>query len=268
MKTCLTIAGSDSIGGAGIQADIKTMTALGVYGMTVIASLTAQNTTGVKSIIDVSQDFLRDQFDMVINDIFPDAVKTGCISSPILIKEVAYNIKKYKLKNIVVDPVIFSKSGVKLIKDEAIDVMKEELLPLANIITPNILELEILSGSKIKDIDGMISASKNIYEKIGCSVLCKGGHGINDGSDLLYNEKGLKWFKTKKIETNNLHGTGCTLSSAIASFIALGFSLEDSISKAKIYLTECLKNAQKLGKGFGPVNHCYKIIDNKLFDNL
>lgn len=259
MKTCLTIAGSDSIGGAGIQADIKTMTALGVYGMTAIASLTAQNTTGVKNIIEVSKEFLSDQLDMIINDIFPDSVKTGCISSPELILEVVQKIKKYKLKNIVVDPVIFSKSGVKLIKDEAIITMKNELLSLANLITPNILELEILSESKIKSNEDMISASKKIYEKYGCNILCKGGHGINDGEDLLYNEKGIKWFKTKKIETTNLHGTGCTLSSAISSFLALGFSMEDSIYKAKEFLTGCLENAVKLGKGFGPVNHCYKI---------
>ena len=263
MKTCLTIAGSDSIGGAGIQADIKTMTALGVYGMTAIASLTAQNTTGVKNIIEVSKEFLSDQLEMIINDIFPYAVKTGCISSPELIKEVVEKIKKYQLKNIVVDPVIFSKSGVKLIKDQVIETMKNELLSLANLITPNILELEILSENKIKNIDDMISASKKIYEKYGCSVLCKGGHGVNDGEDLLYNEKGIKWFKTKKIETNNLHGTGCTLSSAIASFLALGFSMEDSISKAKEYLTGCLENAIKLGKGFGPVNHCFRILKNK-----
>ena len=263
MKTCLTIAGSDSIGGAGIQADIKTMTALGVYGMTAIAALTAQNTTGVKSIIEVTKEFLGEQLDMIINDIFPDAVKTGCISSPILIKEVVDKIKQYKLKNIVVDPVIYSKSGVKLIKDEAVVIMKKELLPLSDLITPNILELEILSDTKIKGIDDMISASKKIFEEFGCSVLCKGGHGINDGEDLLYNKNGVKWYKTKKIETNNLHGTGCTLSSAIASFLALGFSLEESISKAKEYLTKCLEYAVKLGKGFGPVNHCYKILGNK-----
>jgi hydroxymethylpyrimidine/phosphomethylpyrimidine kinase len=263
MKTCLTIAGSDSIGGAGIQADIKTMTALGVYGMTAIASLTAQNTTGVKSIIEVTKEFLGEQLDMIINDIFPDAVKTGCISSPILIKEVVDKIKQYKLKNIVVDPVIYSKSGVKLIKDEAVVIMKKELLPLSDLITPNILELEILSDTKIKGIDDMISASKKIFEEFGCAVLCKGGHGINDGEDLLYNKNGVKWYKTKKIETNNLHGTGCTLSSAIASFLALGFSLEESISKAKEYLTKCLEYAVKLGKGFGPVNHCYKILGNK-----
>ena len=263
MKTCLTIAGSDSIGGAGIQADIKTMTALGVYGMTAIAALTAQNTTGVKSIIEVTKELLGEQLDMIINDIFPDAVKTGCISSPILIKEDVDKIKQYKLKNIVVDPVIYSKSGVKLIKDEAVVIMKKELLPLSDLITPNILELEILSDTKIKGIDDMISASKKVFEEFGCAVLCKGGHGINDGEDLLYNKNGVKWYKTKKIETNNLHGTGCTLSSAIASFLALGFSLEESISKAKEYLTKCLEYAVKLGKGFGPVNHCYKILGNK-----
>ena len=174
MKTCLTIAGSDSIGGAGIQADIKTMTALGVYGMIAIESLTSQNTTGVKSIIDISKEFLGEQLDMIITDIFLDAVKTGCISSPILIKEVVNKIKKYKLKNIVVDPVIYSKSGIKLIQDDAINVMKKELLPLSNIITPNILELEILSDTKIKGVNDMISASKKIFDEIGCNVLCKG----------------------------------------------------------------------------------------------
>lgn len=263
MKSCLSIAGSDSVGGAGIQADIKTMTALGVYGMTAIASLTAQNTTGVNSIIEVSRDFLADQLEMIINDIFPDAVKTGCISSPTLIMEVVQKIKKYKLKNIVVDPVIYSKSGVKLIKDKAIDIMKKELLSLSNLITPNILELEIISDTKIKNIDDIISASKKTYEKYGCAVLCKGGHGINDGEDFLYNENGIKWFKTKKIETNNLHGTGCTLSSGIASYLALGFTMEESIWKAKEFLTGCLENAVKLGKGFGPVNHCFKILKNE-----
>ena len=254
MKTCLTIAGSDSIGGAGIQADIKTMTALGVYGMTAIASLTAQNTTGVKSIIGVSKEFLSDQLDMIMTDIFPDAVKTGCISSPELIDEVVEKIEKYKLKNIVVDPVIFSKSGVKLIKDEAITEMKNKLLGLANLITPNILELEIISEKKIKN--------KDDYEKYGCAVLCKGGHGINDGQDLLYNEKGIKWFKTKNIETTNLHGTGCTLSSAIASYLALNFNMEEAILKAKEYITGCLENSVKMGKGFGPLNHCF-LINNK-----
>ena len=164
MKTCLTIAGSDSIGGAGIQADIKTMTALGVYGMTAITSLTAQNTTGVKNIIEVSKEFLSDQLDMIINDIYPNAVKTGCISSPLLIIEVVDKIKKYNLKNIIVDPVIFSFFFFKLIQYESIFELKKELISLSNLITPNILEIEIISDSKIENIDDMISASKKNYE--------------------------------------------------------------------------------------------------------
>ncbi|WP_296324440.1 bifunctional hydroxymethylpyrimidine kinase/phosphomethylpyrimidine kinase [Treponema sp. UBA3813] len=271
MKTALTIAGSDSCGGAGIQADIKTMTMNGVYAMSAVTALTAQNTTGVTGIQEVSPDFLQKQIEAVVTDIFPDAVKTGMVASVGLIQTIASSIKKFSLKNIVVDPVMVATSGAKLISDEAIESLKKELLPLATVITPNIPETEVLlegnslsgldsKGLKITSEKEMEEAAQKIHEKFGCSVLVKGGHNVNDASDFLYgkNENGeviAKWFKGRRINNPNTHGTGCTLSSAIAANLAKGESLENAVSKAKEYISGALEAGLDLGKGSGPLMH-------------
>ncbi|WP_288604967.1 bifunctional hydroxymethylpyrimidine kinase/phosphomethylpyrimidine kinase [uncultured Treponema sp.] len=259
MKTALTIAGSDSSGGAGIQADIKTMTANGVYAMSAVTALTAQNTTGVKSILESTPEFLKDQLDCVFTDIFPDAVKTGMVSSVPLIKVIADRLKFYNAKNIVIDPVMVSTSGFKLISDDAVKTLCEELFPLATVITPNIPEAEILCGKKISSEEQMEEAAKSISEKFNVAVLLKGGHNLNDANDLLFQAGKAKWFKGKKINNSNTHGTGCTLSSAIASNLAKGKNLEISVEKAKDYISGCLGAMLDLGKGSGPMNHAFKI---------
>ncbi|MBP5530187.1 MAG: bifunctional hydroxymethylpyrimidine kinase/phosphomethylpyrimidine kinase [Lachnospiraceae bacterium] len=260
MNTALTIAGSDSCGGAGIQADIKTITANGVYAMSAITALTAQNTTGVTGIMEVTPEFLSLQLEAVFTDIYPDAVKTGMVSSGELIKTISKTLKKYNAKNIVVDPVMVATSGAKLISDEAIEVLKAELLPLATVITPNIPEAEVLSDMKIEDEEGMIAAAKAIYEKFNCNVLLKGGHQINDANDLLYRDGGYVWFKGKRIDNPNTHGTGCTLSSAIASNLAKGENLDDAVKHAKDYISGALAYMLDLGKGSGPLAHCYNFL--------
>ena len=257
MNTALTIAGSDSSGGAGIQADLKTMTANGVYGMSAITALTAQNTTGVTGIMEVTPEFLGEQLDAIFSDIFPDAVKTGMVSSIELIRVIADRLTKYNARNIVVDPVMVATSGAKLISDDAIESLKEYLLPLATVITPNIPEAEVLSGKTITSEDDMVEAAKSIYESLGCAVLCKGGHQVNDANDLLYSADGPVWFKGKRIDNPNTHGTGCTLSSAIASNLAKGKTLEESVKAAKDYISGALAAMLDLGKGSGPLAHNY-----------
>ncbi|MCR5340480.1 MAG: bifunctional hydroxymethylpyrimidine kinase/phosphomethylpyrimidine kinase [Saccharofermentans sp.] len=260
MKTALTIAGSDSCGGAGIQADIKTMTMNGVYAMSAITALTAQNTTGVTGIMEVTPEFLASQLDAVFTDIRPDAIKTGMVASSDLIRVIAKKLKEYNAKNIVVDPVMVATSGAKLISDDAIETLKQELLPLADVITPNIPEAEVLSGMTIKNEDDMIAAAKAINEKFGCRVLCKGGHQINDANDLLYRDGSYVWFKGKRIDNPNTHGTGCTLSSAIASHLAKGEDMDSAVKNAKDYISGALAAMLDLGKGSGPLCHNYKIL--------
>ena len=260
MNTALTIAGSDSSGGAGIQADIKTMTANGVYAMSAITALTAQNTTGVTGIMEVTPEFLSLQLEAIFTDIYPDAVKTGMVSSGELIKTISATLKKYNAKNIVVDPVMVATSGAKLISDEAIEILKAELLPIATVITPNIPEAEVLSGMTIKNEEDMIKAAKAIYEKFNCNVLLKGGHQINDANDLLYRDGRYVWFKGKRIDNPNTHGTGCTLSSAIASNLAKGENLDDAVKHAKEYISGALAAMLDLGKGSGPLAHCYTLL--------
>lgn len=259
IKTALTIAGSDSSGGAGIQADIKTMTCNGIYAMSAITALTAQNTTGVTKIMEVSPDFLKEQIKDVVEDIFPDAVKTGMVSSSELIKTIAESIKEFKLKNIVVDPVMVATSGAKLISDNAIETLKNELLPLATVITPNIPEAEVLCGSKITSEKDMENAAKSINEKFGCAVLLKGGHNLNDANDFLFDGKIGTWFYGKRINNPNTHGTGCTLSSAIASNLAKGYPLKKSVKNAKDYLSNALNTMLDLGKGSGPLAHNWNV---------
>ena len=259
MKTTLTIAGSDSSGGAGIQADIKTMLANGVYAMSAITALTAQNTTGVKSIMEVTPEFLGDQIDCVFTDIRPDAVKIGMVSSAALIRKIAEKLKEYEAENIVVDPVMVATSGAKLISDDAIGTLKEVLFPMASVLTPNIPEAEVLSGMDIRSEEDMIEAARRISESYQCAVLCKGGHQLNDANDLLYGDGGYKWFHGKRIDNPNTHGTGCTLSSAIASNLAKGYSLEMSVERAKNYISGALAAMLDLGKGSGPMDHGFDL---------
>ena len=255
MKTALTIAGSDSSGGAGIQADIKTMTANGVFALSAITALTAQNTTGVTGIFETTPEFLAQQLDAVFTDIYPDAIKIGMVSSSALIETIAKKLRQYDAKHIVVDPVMVATSGSKLLQDSAIQILTGQLLPMAEVVTPNIPEAEILSGMTISDAAGMEAAAKAISEKYGCAVLCKGGHQINDADDLLWRSGTGKWFHGKHIANPNTHGTGCTLSSAIAANLAKGFALEEAIARAKAYLTDALNAQLDLGRGSGPLDH-------------
>lgn len=260
MNTALTIAGSDSSGGAGIQADIKTMTVNGVYAMSAITALTAQNTTGVTDIMEVTPKFLAEQLDSIFTDIYPDAIKTGMVASAELIEVIAAKLVEYNAKNIVVDPVMVATSGAKLISDDAIGTLTSELLPLATVITPNIPEAEMLSGAKVENQEDMISVAKAIYEKYGCAVLLKGGHQVNDANDLLYRDGDYKWFNGKRINNSNTHGTGCTLSSAIASNLAKGENLDDAVQHAKNYISGALSAMLDLGKGSGPMNHAFNYV--------
>ena len=259
MRTALTIAGSDTCGGAGIQADIKTMTANGVYAMSAITALTAQNTTGVTGIMEVTPDFLKLELDTVITDIRPDAVKIGMVSASELIRVISETIRNYELDNVVVDPVMVATSGARLISEDAIGTLKECLLPLATVLTPNIPEAEDLSGMEIKSPEDMVTAAELISKTYGCAVLLKGGHNMNDANDLLYRDGGFKWFNGKRIDNPNTHGTGCTLSSAIASNLAKGYDLDTAVEKAKNYISGALAAMLDLGKGSGPMNHAFAI---------
>lgn len=259
MKTALTIAGSDSGGGAGIQADIKTMTMNGVFATCAITALTAQNTLGVTGIMDVSAEFLAKELDAVFTDIPPDAVKIGMVSATSIIETIAEKLIEYKAKNIVLDPVMVATSGAKLISDDAIYALTEKLIPLATLITPNIPEAEVLADMKITSVEDMLSASKIISEKYSCAVLCKGGHSLNDSNDLLYSAGNYKWFNGKRIDNPNTHGTGCTLSSAIASNLAKGYDLETSIQRAKDYISGALNAMLDLGAGSGPMKHNFNL---------
>lgn len=259
MHTCLTIAGSDSSGGAGIQADLKTMLANKVFGMSAITALTAQNTTGVTDIMNASPEFLESQIRAVFDDIYPEAVKIGMVSSKELIHTIVETLKQYKAKNIVVDPVMVATSGAKLISDEAISTLKEELLPIASVITPNIPETEVLANMSVTSAADMERAAKKIYDTYHCAVLVKGGHQLNDANDYLYNGEKGTWFKGHRIQNTNTHGTGCTLSSAIASNLAKGYTLEESVENAKTYLSGAIGAMLDLGQGSGPMDHGFNI---------
>lgn len=259
MKTALSIAGSDSSGGAGIQADLKTMTMNGVYAMSAITALTAQNTMGVTAIMEVTKTFLKQQIDAVFEDIRPDAVKIGMVSSVGLIETIAERLRFYQAENIVVDPVMVATSGARLIAEDAVEKLKTDLLALAVLATPNIPEAEILSGMSIQNEEDMIAAAKVISDTYGCAVLCKGGHSINDANDLLYADGTAHWFMGKRIQTSNTHGTGCTLSSAIASNLAKGYDLAEAVQRAKDYISGALADMLDLGKGSGPMNHAFNL---------
>lgn len=261
MKTALTIAGTDPSGGAGIQADLKAMTLNGVFAMSAITALVAQNTTGVTDIMDVSPEFLKSQLDAVFTDIYPDAIKIGMVSDKDLIIAIAEKLEEYQATNIVLDPVMVATSGSKLLKDDAIDTLKERLIPLADLITPNIPEAEILANTKIVDDEDMEMAAQKIYQDFGVNVLLKGGHAINDANDFLLVDGKEIWINGNRIDNDNTHGTGCTLSSAIAANLAKGKSLEEAVRLAKKYLEGALKDGLDLGKGSGPMNHAFDIKD-------
>ena len=259
MKTALTIAGSDCSGGAGIQADLKTMTMNGVYGMSAVTALTAQNTTGVAGILEVPPHFLRQQLDMIFSDIRPDAVKIGMVSSGALVETIAKALADWKAERVVVDPVMVSTSGSALMETEAVSVLKAMLLPMAALVTPNIPEAEVLSGRSIHDRGDMEQAAAAIARAHGCAVLVKGGHSVSDADDLLYAGGQARWFPGRRVQNSNTHGTGCTLSSAIAANLAKGFSLEASIERAKAYISGALGAMLDLGKGSGPMAHNFAL---------
>ena len=259
MRTALTIAGSDSSGGAGIQADIKTMTANGVYAMSAITALTAQNTTGVTGIMEVTPEFLKKQMDCIFTDIRPDAVKIGMVSSSPLIEAIADKLVEYRAEHVVLDPVMVATSGSRLISEDAVQTLKEKLIPLAEVITPNIPEAEVLSGMQILSEEDMEKAAAAISTQYRCAVLLKGGHELNDANDLLYSGASAHWFYGKRIENPNTHGTGCTLSSAIASNLAKGFPMEQAVERAKDYISGALGAMLDLGQGSGPMNHGFAI---------
>lgn len=259
MRKVLTIAGSDCSGGAGIQADIKTITVHKMYAMSVITALTAQNTTGVYGIMEATPEFVAKQLDCIFTDIEPDAVKIGMVSNAKIIEVIAEKLIQYKAKNIVVDPVMVSTSGSRLICDLAMETLITKLLPLGTVVTPNIPEAETLCGLEIKNEEDMIKAAQRIAEKIGSAVLVKGGHLVNDAIDLLYEDGEIHWYQSERIENPNTHGTGCTLSSAIACNLADGKTLDESIRSAKEYLTGALRAQLDLGRGSGPMDHTYLI---------
>ena len=280
MKTALTIAGSDSSGGAGIQADLKTFMAHGVYGMSVITSVTAQNTLGVFGIQDIDESIVDSQLDAVFSDIYPDCVKIGMVSDRQIIEVIASALERYGVKKVVLDPVMVSTSGRPLLKDDALESLTKMLFPLATLVTPNIAEAQVLSGTKIESHDDMEKAAAIIANRYGCAVLVKGGHFATDSSctksssctkntsctkrtscaDFLLTGDVGKWFESERIDNKNTHGTGCTLSSAICARVALGKDLETAVYDAKKYVSGAIKSMLDLGKGRGPLNHSWNLI--------
>lgn len=255
MPVALTIAGSDSSGGAGIQADIKTMLACGVFAMSAITSLTAQNTTGVFAVHNVPSAFVRAQIDAAVTDIPPQAVKIGMVSNAEIARAIAQSLREHKLENVVLDPVMVATSGARLLDEDAVGVLTQELIPLARVITPNIPEAQVLSGMSITSREDMRTAAQRISQQYGCAVLCKGGHSLEDANDVLVEGEQVTWFEGKRISNLNTHGTGCTLSSAIASYLARGASLTQAIERAKAYLSRALASQLDLGHGSGPLDH-------------
>lgn len=257
MRTALTIAGSDTCAGAGIQADIKTMAANGVYATCAVTALTAQDTAGVNAIMEVSPEFMGQQLDSIFNDIFPEAVKTGMLASCEIIEVIADRLERYNAKNIVIDPVMISTGGTDLIGRDAVECLKARLLPLADIVTPNIPEAQALTGIEIRSAQDMEKAAAEISKKFGCSVLLKGGHSAGDADDLFFGENGMRWFGAKRIDNPNTHGTGCTLSSAIAANLAKGYCAEEAVGRAKDYISGAIGAMLDLGKGSGPLDHIF-----------
>lgn len=259
MKTALTIAGSDCSGGAGIQADIKVFTAFNVYGMSIITSVVAENTMGVIKISDVDSDTIEKQFQAVFEDIFPDSVKIGMLSQKSAIKAVYEGLAEYKPKNVVMDTVMYAKDGTPLMDSDCMDFVISKIIPMADVITPNIPEAEVISGIAIKTVEDMKNAAKGIYNLSGTAVLVKGGHSQDECTDILFDGRDFYTYTSPKINTKNTHGTGCTLSSAIAADIAKGKTVEKAVGEAKEYITLAIKHSLNLGRGNGPLNHTYAI---------
>ncbi|HOE57638.1 MAG TPA: bifunctional hydroxymethylpyrimidine kinase/phosphomethylpyrimidine kinase [Bacillota bacterium] len=259
MKNLLTIAGSDSCGGAGIQADLKTFSAHGVYGMSVITAVTAQNTQGVLAVQDISAELIEKQIQAIFDDIRVDGLKVGMVSQIETINVIAEGLRFYKPSNIVIDPVMVSKSGYHLLQPEAKEALAGSLLPLATVVTPNIPEAEVLTGMRIDSIENMKKAARMIFEMGPQNVLIKGGHLDDEATDILFDGTNINCLKSRRINTKNTHGTGCTLSSAIASNLAKGYSAEKAVVKAKEYITAAIENSFSIGKGVGPTNHFYTL---------
>lgn len=259
MKKVLTIAGSDCSGGAGIQADLKTMSAHGVFGMSVIVSIVAENTARVLAIEDVSPDMIRQQMDAVFEDIVPDAVKIGMLSTRQCMQAVADKLTAYKPSHVVIDPVMYAKNGCALMQPEAVDSLIEIVLPHAHILTPNIPEAECIAKMEINSIADMEAAARKIHAMGAQGVLVKGGHAAGDALDVLFDGEKMYHFQTPRIDTKNTHGTGCTLSSAIASNLALGYPIREAVERAKDYVTDAIRHALAIGKGNGPLGHFCRI---------
>ena len=255
MKKVLTIAGSDCSGGAGIQADIKTIIMHKMYAMSVITAMTAQNTTGVFSIIESSPEFVEAQLDAIFTDIFPDSIKIGMVSNKEIIKVIAIKLQECNAKNIVVDPVITCKNKHKLISDDAIQSIIDYLFPIATIITPNLFEAEILSKISISCESDLVKAAHEISKKFNGAILVKGGYLRSSADDLLYQNGEFQWFQRKKIDNSNTHGTGCTLSSALACNLANNFDVKESVRNSKLYISKCINSMLNIGKGTGPIEH-------------
>lgn len=253
----LTIAGSDSSGGAGIQADLKTFSAIGTYGMSVITAITAQNTQGVFAVEDLSVDIIKKQMEAVFDDITPKAVKIGMVSNPEIIKEIVETLKKYNPKYLVVDPVMISKSGFSLLKPEAKENLIKYLIPMAYLLTPNTPEAEEITGMKVESLEDMKTVGKKLLELGPKYVLMKGGHLEGDAVDVLIGENTFEVFSVERLARKNTHGTGCTISSAITAHLALGYEVEEAVKLSKHYITEAIRNSFDIGKGVGPVNHFY-----------
>jgi hydroxymethylpyrimidine/phosphomethylpyrimidine kinase len=254
IPTALTIAGSDPGGGAGIQADLKTFAALKVYGMAVVAALTAQNTTGVQRIMKVPADFVAAQLDAVLSDIPPHALKTGMLGSAAAVERVADRVRRYGVQRVVIDPVLVSSSGTLLLERAGIEALKRHLLPLAELITPNLAEAAELSGMDVRTLSDMERAARRICEMGARNVLVKGGHLEGDAIDLFFNGTEIVHLRSERIATTNLHGTGCVLSAAITGGLALGYTLADSIARSKEFVTAAIRGNLAIGKGVGPVN--------------
>ena len=253
----LTIAGSDSSGGAGVQADLKTFSAIGTYGMSVITAVTAQNTRGVFLVEELSEEIIKRQIEVIFDDIMPKAVKIGMVSSPEIIKVIVDTLKKYNLEYLVVDPVMISKGGYSLLRPEAKKNLIKYLIPMSYLITPNTLEAEEITGIKITNLEEMKEAGYKILKLGPKYVLMKGGHLEGDAIDVLIGEDTFEVYKQERLDRKNTHGTGCTLSSSITSHLALGYSIEDAVKLSKEYITEAIRNSFDIGKGIGPVHHFY-----------
>ena len=259
MKKVLSIAGSDCSGGAGVQADLKTFSAHGVFGMSVIVSVVAENTSRVIAIQDITPEMIGQQIDAVFEDIEVDAVKVGMLSTPACMEAVAAKLRTYKPSHVVIDPVMYAKNGCPLMDPGSIDTLIAEIIPLADVLTPNIPEAERITGMSIHSLTDMEEAARKIYA-MGCKgVVIKGGHAIGDAVDVLFDGKNMHHFQTRRVDTKNTHGTGCTLSSAIASNLALGYSVCDAVQRAKAYVTTAIEHALAIGKGNGPTHHFYDL---------